>query len=393
MVFISCDKETPETINNEVPEITTSSIKISEDINEDQTLSNIVEDPNKVDYLVTDLVKINEVLTIEPGVVIAFEANAGFNVDGIIDNGVLIAKGTKSESIVFTGSSKIKGFWRGIRIFTNDVRNEMDHVIVEYAGSDEIVPNIKNGVKAGIALYYQPTSFVGSLKISNSIIRENDGYGLAVERKCILRKFENNSFKNNSKASVIVTASSVGALDSESIYTGENGYDGVEIVGYADRLEQDTTWPSFDDGSSYMVSSTVEVKAKLTIEPGAIFEFEANQEMVFRQDQFGPNDGLLIASGTPSKPIVFTAIDKNPGYWKGLRFQSSVRNILDYCIVEYGGSDPIAGSYTCNIGLEKVSGYSPPKLSVSNSKIKNSSGCGIVVESPESIFSNNNNNF
>ncbi len=383
--------------------LTDDTIKISDDIDEDLRLTNIVSDPNQADYLVTNLIDINKVLTIDPGVVIAFEANAGFNIEGIIDTGVLIAKGTASDPITFTGKNKTKGFWRGIRFFTNDVRNELDHVIVEYAGSDNILDDIKGSVKAAIGLNYEPGNFISSVKLTNSTIRENDGYGLAVEQECNLRTFKNNQFSNNSEASVLLTPPSVYSLDIDSKYSGSNGYDGIEIhsnSSSATKLRNDAIWLSFKDGSSYYVSSSIEIESMLTIMPGAIFEFEANTALTFKQDFTGPDDGILIAKGTTENPIIFTSINKTQGYWKGIIIQSdSNLNHIDNCIIEYGGSDPIDNNnYGGNINIDLIRGYNIPKLKIANSKILQSGGCGIVIDTsieelPDLFLNENNNNY
>ncbi|MEL7005782.1 MAG: hypothetical protein AAFN93_24090, partial [Bacteroidota bacterium] len=328
-------------------------IVIDEDIDVPTTLVNVVCDPTQPDYLVTDLIDVDELLTIEPGVTIAFDANAGLNINQFSD-GAIVAQGTAVDPITFTGSTKTKGFWAGIIIETNDVRNELDYVIVEYAGSDIIADDIKSGVRGGIAVDVEPGSEVSSLKLTNSIVRENDGYGLIMEWFSRLREFSNNTFENNTDAAVLTEALNVGALDAESNYTGGNGYEGVEIHGTSagNQVTTNATWPAFDDGSSYYVSSDIEIRAVLTIQPGATFEFEANQEILFHQDQFGPEDGAIIAQGTASLPITFTGFSKTPGYWKGINIESSsTQNSMEFCIVEFGGSDPIAGSLAANIGL------------------------------------------
>lgn len=372
-----------------------ASLIISGDITQPTTLTNVICDANTPDYIVTDLIDVDDVLTIEPGVVIAFEANAGLVISRF-GGGTIVAVGTSSNPITFTGTTKTKGFWVGLDVESNDVRNELDYVIVEYAGSDEIADDIKGGIKGGVSIEGESGGLFGSLKVTNSIFRENDGYGLIAEWIGVLRSFSNNTFENNTNAAVLVEAQNVAVLDAASSYTGGNGYEGVEIFGTrgGDALLDNSTWTAFDDGSSYYVSKTIEVRARLIILPGATFEFEANQEIVFRQDQFGPNDGVIVAEGTSDNPITFTGFDKSPGYWKGIVIQSSsTLNQMEYCVVEYGGSDPIAGSTAGNIGLDKNGAFDAPNLNLFNSTIRNSAGCGVVVESDQSMFVESDNTF
>jgi hypothetical protein len=367
------------------------------------TLENIVDEVGAVDYIVRGCVNIRDVLTIAPGVVIAFEANAGFNVEGIIHDGVISAIGLAGfgaddieDKIIFTGVEKTPGYWKGITIETNDVRNELSNVIIEYAGSD-FISDIKGNQKGAIALHSRPGGFISSLKLTNAVIRSNDGYGLIVESASLLRTFDTNVFERNANAAVILGVRQVGNLDADSMYTGSNGYNGVEIVGTCcNYLENDATWPSFTDGSTYYISSSVEIRAKLTLQPGAIFEFEANTQLLFDQDfNSVENDGIISAIGTAAAPITFTGFRKEKGYWKGLVVQSeSVLNEMNYCIVAYAGSDPIIDFISAGLGVDNAIGGAQniPRLKVTNSIFRNILGCGIVVDAT-TTFEENGNTF
>lgn len=361
---------------------TTASVIIGNDILQPLTLTKVNCESNAIDYLITDWIDVEEVLTIEPGVNIAFAANAGFFVNDILGNGALVAVGTSSEPITFTGEQQTKGFWRGISVQSNDVRNELNYVILEYAGSDPISSFAGIDIKGGVSID-GASGFSGSLKVNNSIIRDNDGNGLIVEEGTLLREFSNNEFENNTEAAVRIDANNVGAIDGDSDFIGSNGVDGVEINATGSSIHDitdDATWPALADGAVYRVVQSFDVRAQLTIMPGAVIEFDANQTMYFEQDFSGPNDGIIIAKGTSTNPITFTGVAKTPGYWQGLVIQSnSVLNEMDYCIVEYGGSDVVADQ-AANIVLDKDGAFADPDLIVTNSTIRNSAGCGIVVD-------------
>ena len=66
---------------------------------------------------------------IEPGVVIEFKQDAGIRVN---DNVAFIAEGTEEKPIVFSGTGKGKGYWRGL-FFSSQANNSLAHVKVEYA--------------------------------------------------------------------------------------------------------------------------------------------------------------------------------------------------------------------------------------------------------------------
>ncbi len=335
-------------------------ILIDSDITEETVLEDIIADPAVADYRVRGYLDIDALLTINPGVVIAFEANAGFFVAGINTTGVLKAIGTAAQPIIFTGVEKRPGFWRGISIQSNDVRNELTHTILEYAGSDFLVQYSSVKVKGGLALNSQSGGFDGGVKLKNSTIRQCLGYGFIVEQFTSIREFSSNTFSNNEKAAVRVDANNAGSLDAASNYAGKNGLEGVEINASGSPthlLTTDATWPALKDNAVYLVEQGFDAEAKLTLMPGVTMAFQANQGITFEQDQFGNKDGILIANGSSAKPIIFTAIDKAPGYWKGLQVQSnSVLNKLNYCIIEYGGSDPIADSKNGNLGSRQNCG-------------------------------------
>lgn len=74
-------------------------------------------------------------LTIEPGVTVEFENGARMEI-GSTDASTLIAVGTPSNPITFTGVTKAAGAWEHIDFhFTKSPLNEISHAIIEYAGN------------------------------------------------------------------------------------------------------------------------------------------------------------------------------------------------------------------------------------------------------------------
>jgi hypothetical protein len=87
-------------------------IYLSGKVNEPLTLVDIYTDPSCPDYVVSGTYTVQSDLEIEPGVIIEFEEDAGIYV---VESGSLHAEGSLSQPIVFTGTQKIKGHWKGIR--------------------------------------------------------------------------------------------------------------------------------------------------------------------------------------------------------------------------------------------------------------------------------------
>lgn len=388
--------------DDSLDDITIQQITISTDINEDTILEDIIDDPKVADYLIRGYLDVRAVLTIDPGVVIAFGANSGLVIEGVGSaTGTIRAVGTAQKPIVFTGLEKIPGFWKGITVLANDVRNEINFCILEYAGSDDLVTYGSVGVKGGLALE-SITGFNGSLKLKNTTIQSCLGYGFIVEQFAVLREFSSNSFQENEKAAVRIDADNAALMDDNSIFIGNNGIEGVEINASGSpthRLTADATWSALSDGATYVIGQSFLAEARLTIEAGATLAFEANQTITFREDFSGNNDGILIANGSASENITFTAVEPEPGYWQGLVIRSSSDlNSMNYCVVEFGGSDLVSG-LRGNVILDKDGAFNAPSLTISNSILRSSLGCGIAVDqfggtlnAVDNTFENNDDN-
>jgi len=74
-------------------------------------------------------------LTIQPGVTVEFETGQGIRV-GDNDASTLIAVGTSTNPIIFTGVDKMAGAWKNISFhFTKSPLNEIAYATIEYAGN------------------------------------------------------------------------------------------------------------------------------------------------------------------------------------------------------------------------------------------------------------------
>lgn len=119
----------------------------------------------------------------------------------------------------------------------------------------------------------------------------------------------------------------------------------------------------------------IDVYADLQVFPGTTFVFGSGSSMLVDPA------GSLNAVGTETDPIVFTADDQTPGYWRGLGFydSNSSSNVLDHVIIEYGGSSthPYADT-TANLAL--CTNNLTCSVSVSNSTFRYATGAGVFVD-------------
>ncbi|WP_299365439.1 hypothetical protein [Winogradskyella sp.] len=376
--IFSCSSDDQENLNSDNNNNASNAIPLECDINEDVTLMNHSEG---IDYVIDCNLEINAIVTIEPGTTFIFKSDGSMYVN---DDGALSAIGTDTNPIIFQGEEPVAGFWRGIGFESNDVRNELNHVIVTDAGSS---PINSTWVNQKVAVVIYKTTTTGKLTIKNTTIENTDGIGLLVMNNITgtsiadLRNFENNTFNNNIGQAVRLSAKHVQKIDANSTYTN-NGFDGISIR--ESKLNDNTNhvW----QGLNYKIDGEIEVEKGLSILPGAHLEFTPNGFMSIDGD-----NAYLNAEGS-----IFTGEVNIPGSWKGLYYfdTNNTQNRLSNCEISYGGSD----SHNFVSNRANITIFHGSRLTVNNCTISNSGGCGIVVGTSNSgwdqcIFNGNSNSY
>ncbi len=123
-------------------------------------------------YLVTGdiIVPSSQTLTIEPGVTVKFQGHYQFKV-----NGLLVAEGTETDSIVFTAENINTG-WGGIRISSSQV-SSFKYCRIEYGKTQGEYPDVHGG---GVALLSSNAVFEHCVFFHNQSDTGEDGMGGAV---------------------------------------------------------------------------------------------------------------------------------------------------------------------------------------------------------------------
>jgi hypothetical protein len=297
-------------------------------------------------------------LTIDPGVEI--RVDTGFYVHGVLN-----ALGTAAEPILLTGIKQEPAGWWGLRVTGGSLgipNVTLDHVTIEYGGSD--TEDWGGNLDVSTA----------NITVTNSILRNSGSHGLfndgGAPDETFTVKVSNTTITNNRLAAVVCTDESCN-YDLSNLTVSGNGTDGLVYRSYT---AGNAVWRNF--GLPYIVEGQggVDQDSTLTIEPGV--------QVRMAQDASFSVDGVLTAVGTADKPVVFTGTQQQAGWWKGIQIDGGGVAELRYCDIGYGGNwGPVDNS--AQLSTQTSS------LSVSNCRIHDSSGGGILVAGANPIINNN----
>ncbi|WP_234735385.1 right-handed parallel beta-helix repeat-containing protein [Tellurirhabdus bombi] len=326
------------------------------------TVKTVLEDrivnPNLPDYIVPKDIAVEHELTIQPGVVIAFERDVRMNIN---DKGSIVAKGTPEKRIRFVGVGNTKGYWVGIMLYSGSNVNVMEYVDVLHAGSRTLM----SGQKAGMAMFGN-----AQVALENSLFTENDGYGLYAPETASLRTFVKNTFTKNKEAGIAVDLANVEKLDAESVFTGENGRNVVEVSGYyLKKKEKDqVSWGGFKDKTPYRLMGSISVQVGWKLNPGVTIEVARDVAIMIEDEAY------MTAKGTATDKIKFTSATAAAAYWKGiLSYSTSTQNIIENAEISNAGSVTILSGKKANVALYGAGSI----LTIKNTKISGSGGYGI----------------
>lgn len=324
-------------------------------------------------YRFSDDINIYDNINIEEGAVFVADNDVRIY---FRDDAIVRASGTSANPIIFKGSLEQAGSWRGIFYENSSLEGFMEHVHFAHAGH------------SNLATGYQKTALgLGSsarLSLSNVQFSDIDGYGIYIRHDGVGVSIENSLFGEGiAMAAVHLRAQQIAGIDTETDFGGSY----VEVEGSNLNETENVTWPKLNNGA-YLFNETTNVYGTVTIEPGAVLEFDNDARFRVR------NDGVLIANGTTSEHIIFTRKSGSASHWAGLGIESSrIENSMEYVEISYAGnSNLFTGLGQTNLGLGNSA-----RLTLTNSTISNSLGYGIDVRSSAELtesgntFSNNAN--
>ncbi|GHB75568.1 hypothetical protein GCM10007390_31650 [Persicitalea jodogahamensis] len=336
-------------------------LAINANITVKTTLVDRIANPDLPDYIVTKNIDVNHELTINPGVVIAFERDVRMNVND--NGGLLIAKGEAASKIKFVGVQKTKGYWVGIALYSGSNANVLEYAEVSHAGSRAIYSTTK------AALFFSGGS-KAQMAIKNSAFTDNDGYGIYIYPEGILREFAENGFRNNTEAGILLDAANVAKLDYFTTFKGNNGRNVVEVTPSNLKNGAEVVWGGFADKAPYRINGELTVDTGWKLNPSVTLEM--NRDAVIRIN----TSGYLSAIGTTKDKVIFTSADGSAAYWRGIIcYSADPKTVLENAEVRNAGGNIIVSAKKANIAIWGTKAT----MTIKNTKISGSGGYGILI--------------
>lgn len=121
------------------------------------------------------------------------------------------------------------------------------------------------------------------------------------------------------------------------------------------------------------------IQDDVTIKPGVTIAFETDAGFLVQR-------GTLSAKGTADEKITLTGVNKEPGAWAGIRYNTAdERNVMQHTIVEYAGGDNFTGSPEAAVVMHVEAG-----LVFTDNLIQYSAGYGLAVAADVTTSIENN---
>lgn len=329
---------------------------------------------NGARFLFQGDVSVESNLTINEGTILEFEENVEFEV---IENGVLVAKGTAAKQIVFTSANVADGKkWAGLYIHSSSINNELDHVQVSHAGSE------KSFYSGGWRATNVGVGNGAKLKLTNSEISHSADYGVFIHNTngAAFEAFSNNHFHDNADYPLYMHVNMAGMMD-EATVIEDNTHNVVAVYKSSfteDAAFIDPTNPqlvALNGDAKYLFTGDLEVEDDMEIAPGAYLAFSDN---VLVNVHPGAS---FKAVGTSGDKIFLTAYERDGNHnWNGLYIESAnSNNQIEHAEVSYAGNEKemyVGGWLQANIGVR-----ADASLEINNAEVSHSKGYGIAVHS------------
>lgn len=201
------------------------------------------------------------------------------------------------------------------------------------------------------------------LKVNVVGISDSQGTGIYLDNAAFTTDSENLAVVNSPDYAMAMSAMALGSIPTY-FKLGSNAHDEVLVVGnaniFADMTIHDRGLPIHFRAAGVKVAGGPPAFVPivtLTLDAGVVLRFE-NLSGTPTMMTFGTNgqtqdqNGVLIANGTATRPVIFTTgLDTPPtlatDYWAGIWLVTSNGSLLQNVIFEYAGGDAGVGPTSC----------------------------------------------
>lgn len=286
-----------------------------------------------IPYFITEALYIDGNLTIEPGTIFKFAADAALHF-GYNENTTLIAEGTSENKIIFTSShsSPAAGAWEGLHFWANaQASSSLKYCEIIYAGK----PNEMGAVEINDC----------SIKMENCKISHSQGYGIyAPFFKGFTTAFQNNTIENCADHVMAVNFKHTNTLGTGNIYSAAENK-GIKLCHGNYESSTNQTW--LPQSVPYYIEDLFYINGNLTISDNCIFKMSADAILYI---------GFDSNTTVNANNVTFTssASTPNPGDWECIYFcENAQNNNFTNCEFSYGGSyESIINISDCSVNLD-----------------------------------------
>jgi hypothetical protein len=317
-------------------------------------LENIFSNPSRVDYIITGNWDITAPVIIEPGVRIAIESRRRIRVSG---SGSLAAVGTTNAPIIFEGATASAGFWEYLSFESNNPDNRLEYCMVRHGGGSSL------------------SSYPGMVVVRNNAqvaivdceVKDSQRNGILVgDNDSRFSEFARNDVSSCELFPISLRSSHVGALDFETIFTQNNGFNRIEVNG--NNVNTSINIPKVN--GPYLFKGNTNFNAATNIAPGTLIEMGPSARFTIGES------GSLSAIGTENERITIRGEQRAKGYWDYIYFNRSrsPNNQFNYVDIAEGGGSSLS---CCGANVSA----SDAIFSMGNSSVTDSQRWGMVIRS------------
>lgn len=310
--------------------------------------------------LLNNSILVRDELTILPGTTV--KVGDGFSIT-VDEQGMLTADGTEEDPIVFEGQNETAGAWGSIAFGTMASGNVLRNVHVAHACGNGFQFNPHGVVVQGTS------QSQGAVHLENLNIRACDGVGLKVYEGGSIDGATNIRFDEVNEFPVEIAFTEAHQVDPSFAF--DQGLPKPAIHVTRGRLGTTARWPAMQIPYQVAPSGDVWDNGFLTIEAGAVVEFEQDATL-------HSNKGKLNIAGTAEMPVILRGVEEFPGYWGGLAFQSlSTDNAMEFATIDYAGGNNFQGNEFAVVVTGD--GQGAGAVTMTDVTISHSKGGGVVV--------------